>query len=218
MKRHRTNFFVLASVLAIVWFVALLFVPPEQSLGTLLRWVFAHASLTQVSLLLFLAAAILAAIYLLGREKMFGWMEITGWVALGLWVAGFMLSTIPAKLSWGVWIDFNEPRTQMTLRVLAVGIIFLAITHWVDHPRFTAVAQIIFSALALYLNRSAGVIRHPLNPIGTAGSDVIPLLYSLIFVLALASSAFFIAYLVGRRRKPTPLNPPAGEGKPIVSL
>jgi hypothetical protein len=206
MKRNHTTFLLLASVLAIVWFIALLFVPPEQTLGTLLRWVFAHASLTQVSLLLFLTAAIFAAIYLLGREKAFGWLEITGWMALGLWLAGFLLSTIPAKLSWGVWVDFHEPRTQMTLRVLAVGIIFVALTRWVDHPRFTAGAQLIFSALALYLNRSAGVIRHPLNPIGAAGSDVIPLLYSLIFLLALASSALFIAYLVGRRRKPIPIN------------
>ena len=199
MKRSLPRPDIIAAVLAIAWLLAILLVPPEQSLGTLLRWVFAHASLTQVSLLLFLVAAIFAAIFLLGREKVYGWMEITGWVALGLWVAGFLLSTIPAKLSWGVWVDFNEPRTQMTLRVLAVGIIFLALTRWVDHPRFTAIAQIALSALVLFLNRSAGVIRHPLNPIGSAGSATIPLLYSLIFVLALASSAFFIAYWHSRR-------------------
>ncbi|HEY52883.1 MAG TPA: hypothetical protein G4N94_05445 [Caldilineae bacterium] len=202
MKRNHTTFLVLAVALAIVWFIALLFVPPEQTLGALLRWVFAHASLTQVSLLLFLAAAILAGLYLLGRKQLWGWMEITGWMALGLWLAGFLLSMIPAKLSWGVWVDFHEPRTQMTLRVLAVGIIFLALTRWVDHPRFTAGAQIIFSALVLFLNRNAGVIRHPLNPIGSSGSNAIPLLYSLIFVLALASSIFFIAYMVGRRQTP----------------
>lgn len=199
MRRSIPRPGIIAVILAIVWFLAILLVPPEQTLGTLLRWVFAHASLTQVSLLLFLAAAILAAIYLLGRKQVYGWMEITGWVALALWLVGFLLSMIPAKLSWGVWVDFSEPRTQMTLRVLAVGIIFLVLTRWVDHPRFTAGAQIIFSALALFLNRSAGVIRHPLNPIGSAGSDGIPLLYSLIFILALASSVFFIAYLVDRK-------------------
>ncbi len=205
MKRSLPRPDIIAAVLAIAWLLAILLVPPEQSLGTLLRWVFAHASLTQVSLLLFLVAAILAAVFLLGREKVYGWMEIAGWMALGLWVTGLLLSTIPAKLSWGVWIDFNEPRTQMTLRVLAVGIAFLVLTRWVDHPRFTAIAQIVFSSLAIFLNRSAGVIRHPLNPIGTSGSDAIPLLYSLIFVLALASSAFFIAYWHSRRYPAIPV-------------
>ena len=205
MKRSLPRPDIIAAVLAIAWLLTILLVPPEQNLGTLLRWVFAHASLTQVSLLLFLAAAVLAAIFLLGREKIYGWMEISSWVALALWVAGFLLSTIPAKLSWGVWVDFNEPRTQMTLRVLAVGIAFLVLTRWVDHARFTAIAQIILSVLVLFLNRSAGVIRHPLNPIGSSGSDVIPLLYSLIFVLALASSAFFIAYWYSRRYPSIPV-------------
>ena len=100
-------------------------------------------------------------------------MEIAGWVALVLWVLGFVLSTIPAKLSWGVWIDFSEPRTQMTLQVLAACIIFLLLTRWVDHPTFTAVAQLVLSWARLSLNRSAGVVRHPLNPIGTSGSDII---------------------------------------------
>lgn len=204
MQRLSIRFNLVALVLAVVWLLAILLVPPEQTLGTLLRWVFAHASLTQVSLLLFLVAAILAVIFLVGRETFYGWMEITGWVALLLWVLGFLLSTIPAKLSWGVWIDFSEPRTQMTLQVLAIGIIFLLLTRWVDHPRFTAVAQLVISVLALFLNRNAGIVRHPLNPIGSSGSDTIPMLYSLIFLLALAGSAFFIAYWHSRRYPPVP--------------
>ena len=204
MQRLSIRFDLIALSLAAAWLLAILFVPPEQALGTLLRWVFAHASLTQVSLLLFLIAAILAVVFLIGRKEMQGWMQITGWVALVLWVLGFVLSTVPAKLSWGVWIDFSEPRTQMTLQVLAIGIIFLLLTRWVDHPRFTAVAQLALSALALFLNRNAGVVRHPLNPIGGSGSDSIPMLYSLIFLLALASSAFFIAYWHSRRYSAIP--------------
>ncbi len=199
MKRLSIRFDLIALILAVAWLLAILLVPPEQVLGTLLRWVFAHASLTQVSLLLFLVAAILAGIYLMGRKQMYGWMQVTGWVALILWVLGFLLSTVPAKLSWGVWIDFNEPRTQMTLQVLAIGIIFLLLTRWVDNPRFTAIAQLVLSGLAIFLNRNAGVIRHPLNPIGTSGTDNIPMLYSLIFLLALGWSAALIVYWVQRK-------------------
>ncbi len=206
MQRLSIRFDLIALILAVLWLLAILLVPPEQTLGTLLRYVFAHASLTQVSLLLFLVAAILAIIFLIGRKTFYGWMEITGWVALVLWVLGFVLSTIPAKLSWGVWIDFSEPRTQMTLQVLAAGIIFLLLTRWVDHPAFTAVAQLVLSGLALFLNRNAGVVRHPLNPIGTSGSDIIPMLYSLIFLLALAGSICLIAYWHSRRYPSKPNN------------
>ena len=207
MQRLSIRFDLVALILAVTWLLAILLVPPEQTLGTLLRWgVRSRQS----------DPGLTAAIprrrdssypIPIGRKTFYGWMEIAGWVALVLWVLGFVLSTIPAKLSWGVWIDFSEPRTQMTLQVLAAGIIFLLLTLcWVDHPTFTAVAQLVLSGLALFLNRSAGVVRHPLNPIGTSGSDIIPMLYSLIFLLALADSICLIAYWHSRRYPSTPNN------------
>ena len=192
------------------WVIALLAAPAERTLGSLVRWVYAHASLTQTSLLLFGIAAVLAVIYLTGkasvrntlRSTLYPWLEVTGWVALGLWLAGFVLSTIPARLSWGVWVDFNEPRTQMTLRVLAVGALFLLLTRWVESRRFTAAAQIALSVVVLFLNRRTGVIRHPFNPIAQAETIAIPLAYSLILLVALIGSGLLIAYVVARRPRP----------------
>ena len=114
---------VLLTILAVAWGLALLAAPPERTLGSVVRWVFAHASLTQVALLFFVAAAVLAVLYLAGRTALFPWVESVGWVALGLWLAGFLLSMIPAQMEWGVLVDFAEPRTQLTLRVLAVGLV-----------------------------------------------------------------------------------------------
>lgn len=153
---------------------------------------------------LFLVAALLAALYLSGRDKLYDWFEVSGWVALGLWLAGFLLSTFPAKFSWGVWIDFNEPRTQMTLRLLAVGLGFLLLSRWIDHRRFTAAAQIALSATVLFLNRSTAIVRHPLNPIGQADNPAIALSYGLIFLVALLISAYLIFYLTTTRLAQTP--------------
>jgi len=176
--------------------VAVALSPAERILGGVVRWVYAHASLTQIALLFFLAAGILAIFYLLGVKRVHRWMEVTGWMALGLWLFGFLLSTIPARLSWGVWVDFGEPRTQMTLRILAVGAIFLLLTRWVESPSFTAMAQLIFSAAALYLNRSTALIRHPGNAIATATSASIPRAYAFIFLFALLASVYLTYYLV----------------------
>ena len=210
MKRSLPRLDLTIAILSVLWLLALLLVPPERTLGVIVRWVFAHASLTQVSLLFFLVAGLLAIAYLLGGDKFYVWMQTTGWVALGLWVVGFLLSTIPAKMSWGVWVDFNEPRTQMTLRVLAVGLVFIVLTKWVDHPRFTAIAQIVLSALILFLNRSIGVIRHPLNPIGQSDNPAMPLAYSLLFLLSLLISALIVIDLVQHRKRQAPAVAEAG--------
>lgn len=191
--------FLAFALLLVAWCAALVVAPAERVLGSTVRWVYAHASLTQVSLLLFMLAMMIAIIYLLGRNSAYAWLEASSWVALGTWLFGFLLSTIPARLSWGVWIDFSEPRTQMTLRVLAVGVIFLLLVGWVDSRRFAAIAQIVLSAAILYLNRSTSIIRHPLNPIASSTSPDIPMAYGLIFLLALLASATLIVLLAMRR-------------------
>ncbi|NOZ49085.1 MAG: hypothetical protein GXP37_03430 [Chloroflexi bacterium] len=189
MPKIPTRFLSLSTlVLSLAWIIAAAIAPVERTLGTTVRWVYVHASLTQLSLLFFLGAAILAILVLLGKETLEPWMRVTGWMALGLWAAGFLLSTIPAKLSWGVWVDFHEPRTQMTLRVLAAGILFLLVTLWVNASRFTAIFQIVLSAVLLTLIRQTAVVRHPVNPIAQADTAAIPLAYSIIFLLALLAS------------------------------
>ncbi|MBX7235070.1 MAG: hypothetical protein K1X65_11830 [Caldilineales bacterium] len=186
-----------ASLLA--WLLVLVTAPTERTLGTLVRWVYAHASLTQVALLFFLAAAVLAVVYLTGKESWYDWFRVAGLVALGLWLFGFMLSMVPARLSWGVWVDWNEPRTQLTLLVLVLGGVVLFLGRWVDSRRFDALAQILFSALVLLLNRNTGVIRHPFNPIGSAASTAIPLTYGLVFLIALFASGVLVLLLLSTR-------------------
>ena len=209
---HR-RFPLIFALLVAGWGLAILLVPPERSLGSILRWVFIHASLTQVALLLFVAAAVMALAYLLGVGRLRVWMEITGRVAVALWGLGFLLSMIPARLSWGVWIDLGEPRTQMMLRILAVSIVALLLAAWVASPRFTALTQIVLSLAVLYLNRSTGIIRHPNNPIGESPSSMIPLAYGLVFFFALAASVFLIYWLGSRRlaAAPDPLSQPLAQ-------
>lgn len=193
---------VLLTILAVAWGLALLAAPRERTLGSVVRWVFAHASLTQVALVFFVLAAVLAVLYLAGRTTIFPWVEATGWVALGLWLVGFLLSMIPAQMEWGVLVDFAEPRTQLTLRLLAMGLVFLLLTRWVASRLFTAVAQILLSLVVLVLNRSTALVRHPFNPIGLAQDIAIPLSYGLIFLTALLFSAA-LAYYVGAWRSRT---------------
>ncbi len=194
-------YLVLSLLFAALWLILLFFTPPERTLGTIIRWVFAHGSLTQAAVYVFLIAALLAAGYLLGNEKLYLWMVTVGAIAFSLWALGFIVSIIPARLAWGVFVDFNEPRTQMTLRVLAIGAILLVIVWWVNHPKFSAIAILLFAFILLFLVRSTSLIRHPANPVGDSPSSYLQLVYAGILFSAIMASLSVAGYLVDRQRK-----------------
>ena len=200
LSRRKFPFLPLTVVFGALWLLLLILTPPERTLGTIIRWVFAHGSLTQASVFVFLIAALAAAGFLLGNEKLHLWFISLGGVAFGLWILGFVISMIPAKLAWGVLVDFNEPRTQMTLRVIAVGLVFLVLVWWIKQPKFTAIALIIFAFILLFLVRSTSLIRHPMNPIGTSPDAILPLIYSGVMLSAVVASLSLAGYLVSRKR------------------
>ncbi len=185
-----------------LWLTLLFLTPPERTLGTLIRWIFAHGSLTQAAVYVFLVAALLSAGYLLGNDNLYAWMTTVAVIAFVLWALGFIISMIPARIAWGVFVDLNEPRTQMTLRVLAVGAVFLVVAWWVHQPKFTAIAIILFAFVLLFLVRSTAIIRHPANPVGESPSPIIPLVYSGVLLSAVLGSISLAGWLVNRKRVP----------------
>ncbi len=196
---RKIPYLLLSILFAGLWLLLLFLTPPERTLGTILRWVFAHGSLTQAAVYVFLIAALSAAGYLLGNENLFVWMTCLSIVAFALWGLGFLISMIPAKIAWGVLVDFGEPRTQMTLRVIAVGAVFLVLSWWIDQPKFTAIALLIFAFILLFLVRSTSLIRHPANPIGESPDRILPLIYLGIVLSVVLSSLSFTGYLTERR-------------------
>ena len=190
----------LAIIFSAIWLLLLLLTPPERSLGVIIRWVFAHGSLTQASVYVFLIAALLAAGYLLGRQDLATWMGVMAGMAFAFWVLGFIISMVPARIAWGVLVDFGEPRTQMTLRVIAVGALFGVVAWWINQPKFTAIALILFAFILLFLVRSTSLIRHPSNPIGSSPDAVLPLIYSGVVLSAVLAGLSLTGYLVERRR------------------
>ncbi len=195
---RKIPYLLLTFLFAALWLALLLLTPPERTLGVIIRWVFAHGSLTQASVYLFLMAALTAAGYLLGNKNLAAWVHVMAVVAFGLWVLGFVISMIPAKIAWGVLVDFNEPRTQMTLRVTAVGLIFLVLVWWINQTKFTAISLIAFAFILLFLVRSTSLIRHPANPIGASPDRLLPLIYAGVTLSAVLAALSFAAWLTHR--------------------
>ncbi len=199
---RRIPYRLLTFIFIALWLILLFLTPPERTLGTLIRWIFAHGSLTQAAVYVFLVAALLSVGYLLGNDNLYAWLTTVAVIAFVLWALGFIISMIPARIAWGVFVDLNEPRTQMTLRVLAVGAVFLVVAWWVHQPKFTAIAIILFAFVLLFLVRSTAIIRHPANPVGESPSPIIPLIYSGVLLSAVLGSISLAGWLVNRKRVP----------------
>ena len=202
MKNPLARKNILLASAALFMFVVLLLVilPPEQSLGHVIKAVYVHAALVQTGLLIFMAAGLLGLISLLSGKKW--WMEIlcafqkTGIV---IWSIYILSSTIVTFLAWGVWIAWEEPRVIISIVIWLTALLFFALVVWIKSERFTAGANIVLGAIAFWLTKATGVIRHPLDPIGSSDSIFFKILFIFIFaltiLLAIQLSRLFIKKL-----------------------
>lgn len=181
-------------------FTALLFlVPPEENLGTTIRLVYLHAALVQIGLLAFAAAAIAGAVALVHRGVAAEtWSTSLQRTAVILWILYALSSLWVTHEAWGQWVAWDEPRTRASAKILGLCMVFLVLSLWVDRPRFTAFANVLMGFTTWVLVKTARLLRHPDNPIGTSDHAEFKLVFTLILVVALLSGIQFARWM--RRR------------------
>jgi hypothetical protein len=188
--------------------LVLALMPAEKTLGQIIKLVYLHGALSRAGMIGFWAAAIAGVAYLLrpgaSRLRWTRALMLSGW---GFWTLHFLVSIPATRMTWGPWIAWGEPRVTMTLQVIAAGLIVIAITWLLDHGRFTAVANLLLGIAVLALVARTGVLRHPLDPIGTSPSATLRLIY-LLLVLPLVAGMFIVAW---RLTASTSLNQKDGE-------
>ena len=189
----------LLAVLALVVVGLLLWMPPEQTLGAVIRPVFLHGALVRVGLLTFAAAGLLGLFYLaqMSRARL-TWCLATQQVAVMVWLVYAASSTVTTKLAWGQWIAWDEPRVRASLHVLWFSVAAWLLVRWVGSGVFTALANVAVAAVTWLLIRSAGIIRHPFDPIGTSGSQLYPIIY---WLLVLVIGAMAVVAVIWRREQ-----------------
>lgn len=190
----------------------LLWMPPEQTLGAVIRPVFLHGALVRVGLLTFAAAGVLGLVYLLRPGgKWLAWCTATQEVAVAVWIVYALSSAVTTKLAWGQWIAWEEPRVRASLNVLWFSIAALLLVRWVGSGLFTALANVAVAVVTWMLIRGAGIIRHPFDPIGTSGSQLYGLIYWLLVLVIAAMAAVAVLWLHGLASTRAGL---AGHGQP----
>ena len=103
------------------------------------------------------------------------------------------------RLTWGPWVAWGEPRVTMTLQVLVAGLVVIVITRLLKDDRFTGAAAILLAVALAFLVGRTGVLRHPLDPIGSSPSTLFRLVY-LLLLIPVIGSMFLIAWRLAQSK------------------
>jgi hypothetical protein len=161
-----------------VLIVLLILLPAEQTLGGVIKVVFLHGAILEVSLVVFAVAGLVGLIsFVWRRQSLYEWLLALQKTGLMMWMLSVVMSMVATYLAWGVVIAWEEPRVQASAKILGLGVGFFLLTQWVDDERFAAAVNVLMAIAAWWLTEGAGALRHPLNPIGSSESLVFKGLY-----------------------------------------
>ena len=197
---------VLLAVLALLVWLS----PAEAQLGNLIKIIYLHGALARVGIYAILLAGVLGLVFLVRpRPALLHWSNAVQVAGLIAFITHFALSVIPTHETWGMWIAFDEPRTQMSLQIIGVGIIVVLVRRLVDDDRLSGLANALLGAAVLLLNARTGILRHPANAIGDSTSSSIQLFYLGIVLICAALVGLLAWYLAQRNPSKPAASPPA---------
>ena len=184
LNHHSTAVSILGLVAIVI--LLLLIVPPEHTLGHIIKAVFLHGVLVQTGLLTFAATGIIGIVYLLmQREALYHWciaMQKTGVI---VWSVYILSSVVVTYLAWGVPVAWNEPRVRISATIWATCLAFLLLGRLAQQRVFAAILNIALAIAAWGLVKSAGILRHPFDPIGTSDSPIFKIVYAALGIVML---------------------------------
>jgi hypothetical protein len=179
--------------------VILLLMPLEKTLGQVIKIVYLHGALSRAGMLGLLAAGVTGLVFLVTRRpSLAAWTRgllLSGWI---FWVAHFIVSMPATRLTWGPWIAWGEPRVTMTLQLILAGLVVILISWLVKDDRFTAAAAALLAVAVGWLAFATGVIRHPLDPIGSSPSMTLQMVYLALLVPIVGGMVLVAGWLAGR--------------------
>lgn len=198
-KTARTVVIALIPLAVLTCVISLLSIPPDERLGTMVRFVMFHGASTWVNMATFTLAGLLGLAFVFGAKKLGGWAEAFRWFSLPLWVVNTVLGILSMQLIWG-GILWDEPRLLMTFGVLAGSIVILAMQLIFDHPAVPAILDAVLAATLWTLVLVLPNLFHPDSPVFNSENAIF--IYAFFgMVGSIAVAALAIVTLVATRRR-----------------
>jgi hypothetical protein len=178
---------------ACVW---ALLAPPERTLGDAIRVVYLHVSATMAGLAcLYGAGALGLATAVLPVPRVERALRPLWIAGMAAFVAGFLLSLVSARISWG-GIFWAEPRVRASLGVVAVGLVAVAVDGWLAPARARNLTWSAAAALAFVALRTAPLYIHPDHPVKEGTPPGIRAAFLGISVCWLVAALFLARFLL----------------------
>jgi len=195
-ERLRKYVFPAAVALLALLLMLVVLAPAEARLGNVVKLVYVHGALVWVGLVTFSVAGGLGLVALVVRRPVwYHGTQAAGVAALIVWILYAISAVVVTGLTWGQLVAWNEPRVKVTGLIL-VAVVLLNAVIWVVNQRdFTAVVNLAMGVVPWAVVRQAGVIRHPVDPIGGSESAAIQGFYLLIVLNVAGLAAVLIAWL-----------------------
>lgn len=167
----RTKSMLLSGV-AVAVFVsvaAILSTPPDEKLGTMVRFVMFHGASTWVNMGTFTLAGVFSLLFLFGVKGAHSWGEALRWVSLPLWIINSILGLLSMQLIWG-GILWSEPRLAMTFGILGGALAIFAAQMLLDSPKVPAALDAVLATTLWGLVLFLPNLFHPDSPVFQSGN------------------------------------------------
>lgn len=197
-KTARTVLVALIPLAVVGCAVAILSIPPDARLGTMVRFVMFHKASTWVNMATFTLAGLAGVGYILGARGLLRWGQAFRWFSLPLWTMNTVLGILSMQLIWG-GILWKEPRLLMTFGLLAGSIIIVAMQLIADSPKVPAALDALLAGSLWYLVLFLPNLFHPESPVFSSENPAF--VYGFFgMVGSVALVALCVIVLVARRR------------------
>jgi hypothetical protein len=198
-KTARTVLIALVPLAVVACVIAILSIPPDARLGTMVRFVMFHGASTWVNMATFTLAGLAGVGYLLGVRGLQPWAEAFRWFSLPLWTVNTVLGIMSMQLLWG-GILWKEPRLLMSFGLLAGSAIIVAMQLIVDSPRVPAALDAVLAGTLWYLVLVLPNLFHPDSPVFSSGNPAF--IYGFLgMVASIAAVALAAVVLIARRTR-----------------
>lgn len=192
----------LLAVIILLQTIVLILAPEERTIGTGIKPVYLHVSLTWTGMVLFILTAVLGLILLFSRrEGLATWHRTFYLSALVFFGAGFMISLYASFINWG-GIPLQEPKFRLASNVIVAGVAGWYLQELAKPLVLKAISSWIPLGFLLLGSSSPRMVLHPDNPVMNSPLSIMSSFLAM-FALALLLAAWFVWYRRpdGRRKQ-----------------
>ena len=144
--------------------------PPEQVLGTSIRWVVLHVSFIWAGLLgLFVSALGGIGVGLHREMRGFTLLQVGAFFSLVFFGLGLLLSMAAAQANWG-GVFWQEPRMRVMLSMLFVTTLVQTLNAWLPWKRVRCWMHVVPALSLLLALALTPLVLHPRNPVQSTTS------------------------------------------------